>query len=74
MQHMNGEIDANDIYYQECTFSPTESNIDYDFEVQCVLIVVKNGVSIGSKCCITIRVRGNSTTGLLKVKFMQSKI
>ncbi|OAD53130.1 hypothetical protein WN48_10759 [Eufriesea mexicana] len=32
MQHMNGEINANDIYHQECTFSPTESNVDYDFE------------------------------------------
>ncbi|KOC69446.1 Coiled-coil domain-containing protein 108 [Habropoda laboriosa] len=66
MQCISGEIDANDTLFQECSFSPTEPNVDYDFEVQCVLIVIKNGVNIGSKCCINLRVRARSENGLLK--------
>ncbi|CAK9816862.1 Cilia- and flagella-associated protein 65 [Anthophora quadrimaculata] len=65
MECISGEIDANDTLYQECSFSPTESNVDYDFEVQCVLVVIKDGVTIGSKCCINLRVRARSEMGLL---------
>ena len=71
MQCVNGEIDANETLNQECTFFPTVPNIDYDFEAQCIIIVVKSGITVGSKCCAILRVRGSSKIGLLKVKFIQ---
>ncbi|KAK9300342.1 hypothetical protein QLX08_006890 [Tetragonisca angustula] len=66
MQCVNGEIDANETLNQECTFFPTVPNIDYDFEAQCIIIVVKSGITVGSKCCAILRVRGSSKIGLLK--------
>ena len=71
IQYISGEIDANDTLHQECSFSPNEPNIDYDFEVQCILNIVKKGVPIGSKYSVILCVRGSSEIGSLKVKFMQ---
>lgn len=65
MQNETGEIDPNDTLFQECTFQPVQFNTDYDFELQCVLIVIKNGITIGLKNCISVRVRGRCEMGLL---------
>ncbi|XP_071870317.1 cilia- and flagella-associated protein 65 [Bombus fervidus] len=66
IQYISGEIDANDTLHQECSLSPNEPNIDYDFEVQCILNIVKKGVPIGSKYCVILCVRGSSEIGSLK--------
>lgn len=71
MQCIDGEIDANDTLTQECTFFPTTPDINYDFEVQCILNFIKNGITVGSKCCVILRVRGSSKIGSLKVKYVQ---
>ncbi|XP_076233913.1 cilia- and flagella-associated protein 65 [Calliopsis andreniformis] len=65
LEYPSREITSNDTLIQECIFQPVEPNINYDFELQCVLVVVKNGVPIGSKSCISLRVRGRSQTGSL---------
>lgn len=67
MQFPSREIDSNDTLNQKCIFQPGEPHVNYDFQVQCVLIVIKNGITIGSKSCINLRVRGKSETGLLVV-------
>ncbi|KOX81229.1 hypothetical protein WN51_00137 [Melipona quadrifasciata] len=66
MQCLDGEIDANDTLNQECAFFPTTPDIDYDFKIQCIIIVVKNGITVGSKSCAVLRVRGSSKIGSLK--------
>ncbi|XP_043790944.1 cilia- and flagella-associated protein 65-like isoform X2 [Apis laboriosa] len=66
VQFIHGKIDANDTLYQECLFAPNEINKDYDFEIQCLLIVIKNGASIGSKSFVNLRIRGSSEMGLLE--------
>ncbi|XP_046143458.1 LOW QUALITY PROTEIN: cilia- and flagella-associated protein 65-like [Osmia bicornis bicornis] len=66
IQDETGEIDPNDTLFQECSFSPIEPNIDYDFEAQCVLIVIKNDTIVGTKCCVTLRVRGRCEMGFLE--------
>ncbi|XP_076680355.1 cilia- and flagella-associated protein 65 isoform X2 [Andrena cerasifolii] len=65
MEYPGGEIDPNDTVIQECSFQPVEANVNYDFEVQCVLIVLNNETTVGVKGCITLRVRGRSETGSL---------
>lgn len=68
MEYPGGEIDPNDTVIQECSFQPIEANVNYDFELQCVLIVINNETAVGVKGCITLRVRGRSETGSLVVK------
>ncbi|XP_076637184.1 cilia- and flagella-associated protein 65 [Colletes latitarsis] len=65
MQYESGEIVPNDTFLQECIFQPTEPNVNYGFELQCVLIVIKNGITIGLKSCITLRVHGKCEMGFL---------
>ncbi|XP_053986638.1 cilia- and flagella-associated protein 65 [Hylaeus volcanicus] len=66
MQYESGNLDPNDTLFQECIFQPTELNVEYDFEIKCVLIVIKNGIGVGAKSCLTVRVRGNSKMGSLQ--------
>nr|XP_012139804.1 PREDICTED: coiled-coil domain-containing protein 108-like isoform X1 [Megachile rotundata] len=66
IEHESGEIDSNDTLFQECSFSPIEPNIDYDFEIQCVLLVIENNTIVGSKSCVSLRVRGRSEMGTLE--------
>ncbi|XP_076545308.1 cilia- and flagella-associated protein 65 isoform X5 [Osmia lignaria lignaria] len=66
IQDETGEIEPNDTLFQECSFSPIEPNIDYDFEAQCVLLVIKNDTIVGTKCCVTLRVRGRCEMGFLE--------
>ncbi|XP_076230157.1 cilia- and flagella-associated protein 65 isoform X2 [Nomia melanderi] len=65
MQTVSGEIEPNDILFQECSFQPNEPCLDYDFEMQCVLIAMKNESTIGMKSCVNLRVRGRSELGSL---------
>ncbi|XP_015438938.1 PREDICTED: uncharacterized protein LOC107193913, partial [Dufourea novaeangliae] len=65
MQTESGEIEPNDFLCQECSLQPTEPSIDYDFELICVLIVVKNETLVGLKSCVSLRVRGRCEMGSL---------
>ncbi|XP_076752428.1 cilia- and flagella-associated protein 65 [Xylocopa sonorina] len=66
IESLSGEINANDTFLHECFFSPMESNLDYSFQVQCILIIIKNGTTIGPKCCINLSVHGKSEMGMLQ--------
>ncbi|XP_017884975.1 cilia- and flagella-associated protein 65 [Ceratina calcarata] len=66
VEELKGEIIANDTLLQECYFSPTEPNVNYDFEVQCIVVVIKNELTVGSKICINLVVRGRSEWGSLE--------
>ncbi|XP_076293763.1 cilia- and flagella-associated protein 65 [Lasioglossum baleicum] len=64
MQTSSGELEPNETLIQEYSFQPNEP-YDYDFEMQCVLIVIKNDSIIGLKSCVILRVRGRCKEGTL---------
>ncbi|XP_076653707.1 cilia- and flagella-associated protein 65 [Halictus rubicundus] len=64
MQTSSGELEPNETLIQEYSLQPNEP-CDYDFEIQCVLLVIRNDNIIGLKSCVNLQVRGRCKEGTL---------
>ncbi|KAL6261473.1 hypothetical protein P5V15_006563 [Pogonomyrmex californicus] len=64
IQNKNGIIYSNDIVVHEWLFCPTILG-DYECDISCVLIVLKNNNPIGSNIYVTLHVTGRCESGFL---------
>ncbi|XP_072767070.1 cilia- and flagella-associated protein 65 [Anoplolepis gracilipes] len=64
IQNKNNEISSNDTVIHEWIFCPTTIG-DYEFDIKCILIVLKDEISVGPSICITLHVIGSCETGCL---------
>ncbi|XP_014600342.1 PREDICTED: uncharacterized protein LOC106784884 [Polistes canadensis] len=62
--YLKGQIYANDILSQEWIFHPTECG-EYNFDIKCILMIVQNGVPVGTEVSITLCITGKCEAGLL---------
>lgn len=66
IRYGNGKIYSNDIITHEWLFCPTTLG-DYEFDINCILIVLKDGTPVGPSVCITLHVTGKCESGVLMV-------
>jgi len=66
MQNGNGNICSNDIITHKWLFWPTILG-DYEFDINCILVVLKDGTPIGPSVCVTLHVTGRCESGFLVV-------
>lgn len=64
--NVSGEISSNDTLVHEWEFCPTTTG-RHDFDVNCVLTMLKDKVAVGTSVCIAIRVTGACEVGFLEV-------
>ncbi|KAG5308054.1 CFA65 protein, partial [Acromyrmex insinuator] len=64
IQNRNGEIYSNDIITHKWLFCPTTLG-DYEFDINCILVVLKDGIPVGPNVCVTLRVTGKCESGVL---------
>lgn len=62
----DGEIHSNDTLTHEWEFCPTITR-DYDFDVNCILTVLKDKVPVGANVSVVLRVIGKCEIGFLTV-------
>jgi len=66
MRNENGKICSNDTVIHEWLFYPTTLG-DYEFDINCILIVLKDGTPVGPSVCVTLHVTGRCESGFLVV-------
>lgn len=62
------EICPNDIVTHEWEFYSTVIG-DYEFNIKCILLVMKDGIPIGPSICVPLHVVGKCEVGLLVVSY-----
>ncbi|XP_043489612.1 cilia- and flagella-associated protein 65 [Polistes fuscatus] len=62
--YLKGQIYANDILSQEWIFHPKECG-EYNFDIKCILVIVQNGIPVGTEVSITLHITGKCEAGLL---------
>lgn len=66
MENGNGKIYSNDTIIHEWLFCPTILG-NYDFNINCILMILKEGIPVGPSVCITLHVTGRCESGFLTV-------
>ncbi|XP_032677017.1 cilia- and flagella-associated protein 65-like [Odontomachus brunneus] len=61
----SGEIRSNDTLTHEWEFCPTITG-DYDFDVNCILTVLKDEIPVGASVSVALRVIGRCEVGFLE--------
>ncbi|KYN04120.1 hypothetical protein ALC62_04885 [Cyphomyrmex costatus] len=64
IRNRNGQIYSNDIITHKWLFCSMTLG-DYEFDVNCILIVLKDGIPVGPSVCITLHVTGKCEFGIL---------
>ncbi|XP_011701694.1 PREDICTED: uncharacterized protein LOC105458232 isoform X2 [Wasmannia auropunctata] len=64
MRNGYGKICANDIITHKWFFCPTVLGV-YEFDINCLLIVLKEGIPVGFSVCVTLHVTGRCESGFL---------
>jgi len=66
IRNENGKIYSNDIITHEWLFCPTTLG-NYEFDINCILVVLKDEIPVGSSVCVTLHVTGKCESGVLVV-------
>lgn len=66
IQNEINKICPNDTVIHEWIFYPTTIG-DYEFDVKCILIVLKDEILVGPSVCVTLHIIGSCKTGCLVV-------
>lgn len=66
MRNGNGKIYSNDTVIHEWLFYPTILG-NYKFNINCILVVLKDGTPIGSSVCVILHVTGSCESASLMV-------
>ncbi|XP_011870310.1 PREDICTED: coiled-coil domain-containing protein 108 isoform X1 [Vollenhovia emeryi] len=64
MRDGNGKISSNDTIIHDWLFCPTILG-NYEFDVNCILVVLKDETPIGPSVCVTLHVTGRCESGFL---------
>lgn len=72
MQNENCKIYSNDIIIHKWLFCPTILG-DYEFDISCILVVLKDGTPVGPSMCVTLHVTGRCESGFLVVNSLINK-
>ncbi|XP_018338048.1 PREDICTED: coiled-coil domain-containing protein 108-like [Trachymyrmex septentrionalis] len=64
IRNENGKIYSNDIITHKWLFCPTTLG-DYEFDINCILAVLKDGTPVGPSVCVTLHVTGKCESGVL---------
>ncbi|XP_071639541.1 cilia- and flagella-associated protein 65 [Temnothorax longispinosus] len=70
MRNGNGKICSNGTVIHEWLFCPAILG-DYEFDINCVLVVLRDGTPVGPSVCVTLHVTGRCEFGFLVVTDLQ---